>query len=104
MKQYSEKPESIPWASSEASPPGLHLPSARGSLGKYHLITIASIVSLFFCENSPGKSGNRMKLGAPAFFLNSNTRTAPRIKVLKPPLVFRSTFLSDKTETKFSMR
>ena len=40
-----------------------------------------------------------MKLGAPAFFLNSNTLTAPR-KVLEPLLTLTSRAISHKTENK----
>ena len=53
------------------------------------ILSIANIEK----DNSPGKSGNRIKLGAPAFFLNSNTRTAPT-KVLEPllNLTIKATF------------
>ena len=38
----------------------------------------SSCVAPSITNNDPGNSGKRMKFGGPFFFLNSNTRTAPR--------------------------
>ena len=46
------------------------------------------IKNSFTEKTAPGNSGNLMKLGAPAFFLNSNTLTAPKNVHFKTLLSF----------------